>query len=241
MSFEVELDTLQRIRGFRPSASEEVIEPHRIGERLDGGERVTVEGQEFNLTERGNLIACAVEMPDHLTIGYGVYIGSGVTFVNETRKGEVVIGSSSRIGSTESLKIGTDVEIGKGAIVAARSISRTTKDPATYAASNAALEETAEIGNLVYIGQEAEIGLGVHIGSLGRISTQAMVADGTYMEQNVSVGFRASVGNHCHLAFRTSIGEHATLGSGVYMDLRSRVSSGACVQQSLVPKDQALA
>jgi UDP-3-O-[3-hydroxymyristoyl] glucosamine N-acyltransferase len=179
MSFEAAFDTQERVRGFHPSGSDQadaVIEPHRIGEYLDGGERVTVEGQEFNLTERGNLIACAVEMPQHLTIGYGVYVGSGVEFVNERRQGEVTLGSRSRIGTTEPLKIGTDVEIGKGAIVATRAIRRTTEAASTYAASNATLEEVAQIGNLVYIGPEAEIGLGVHIGALGRISSQAVVA-----------------------------------------------------------------
>ena len=235
--FKPVLDDQDRIEAFRLPKSDEVIKPHLVGRELNGGERITLKGLEFDLTERGNLIACGVEMPRHLTIGFGVLVGPGVRFVDEGEDRETAIGSGSRIGSQDLLKIGAGVEIGKGAIVAAKAISRTTEPASKYVPSGAALEEKAEIGSLVYIGPNAEIGLGVHIGALGRIGSRAVIADGTYMESNVTVGDGADIGNHCHLAFNTNIGELATLGSGVYMDLRSQVDSGANVQQqAIVPK-----
>jgi UDP-3-O-[3-hydroxymyristoyl] glucosamine N-acyltransferase len=237
-TFEPVFDRQDRIEAFRPSGSDELIAPHLIGEDLDGNERITLEGLEFNLTERGNLIACGVEMPRQLTIGFGVYVGPGVRFIDEGERQEVAIGSHSRIGSQDLLKIGSGVEIGKRAIVAARAISHMTDLASTYAASGGALEEKAEIGSGVSIGPETEIGLGVRIGSGSSIGSHVEIADGTYLESDITVADRVDIGNHCHLAFTSMIGEQATLQSGVYVDLRARVDSYAIVErQALVPKD----
>jgi acetyltransferase-like isoleucine patch superfamily enzyme len=236
-------DTKERISGFRPPGSDEMsalIAPHLMGEELDGGERVTVDGVELELTERGNLIAVGVELPKHLTIGYGVYVGPGARF--KEGEEETAIGSGSRVGSQELLKIGVGVDIGKGVVIGARSIRRTDEPPQRYAASGGTLEEKAEIEDSVSIGEKTEIGQGVRIGANNRIGLRATVEDGVFTESGVRIEFGAAVGNHSHLAGRSSVGQFANLGYGVYVDLRARVDDNAEVPaENYVGKDRLFA
>ena len=199
--FLVDADRFGRINHFTPAEHPEVtIRPEFMVEYLDGGERLTLDGAEYDITEAGNLIHPDVEVIPTVKLGFGVRLGPDVVF-RLTRDGrpdpdeEIVVGSRSRVEDTE---VEDGVHIGAHNLILARFLGAST-----------------------HIGSESKLRLGVQTeartvidGFMRRVTIKdaVKIAEYSIIGAGATIGFASRLGADTVVSAGETVGPHSRIG-----------------------------
>ncbi len=203
--FEAALDNSGRITHFTPAGHPGVdISPGHISGVLDGGERVMIGDQEYELTETGSLVHPDVDITDEVVLGYGVRIDRGTVFDAERDAEEgtpdtIFVADHARVKGTE---VKEGVIIGGHALVLARSIGHHTV-----------------VGSYVRVGIGTDIGPNVKILKTAKIDVESQIAERVVIGENARLGFNTRVGEGATIGARARIGTFSGAGPrGVNQD-----------------------
>lgn len=185
-NFKVLTDNWGRVVGYAPKGSEQITYPQSMGAKY-AGERITHKGEEYDLDDKGSLIHPSVELPEDVTLKWGVLLGKGVEFVKDDEgQSEVDIYEHVLIPGNTQLHHG--IRIGDHAIVRAASIGALSR-----------------IGYVVKIGEDTVIGNGVDLSPSVKIGRRAHVGSRTELKRNVKVPDEAHIGSDVFLASNVNL------------------------------------
>ncbi len=217
--FEAVTDNSGRILSYIPEGYPDVkVSPKDIAGSIDGGERVVLDGVEYDLTETGGLVHPDVEVINSVVLGFGVRLDAGTTFHRfkddlMDPRDRIEIGNNSRIVGTE---IADQVTIGSHALIHAQSIGAVTK-----------------IGDYARIGQGTTVGHGVKIGPTVKIDRDAQVS------HHVTIDYAARIGYKAILGEVAEIGHHAKVGRFTGEGPRGANQDGAFIPERSVVEPKA--
>lgn len=181
----VRLDRRNRIKSFFGGPSKETIGLSRIGEYLNGNERVDISGNSYRVTPNGQLIESDLEVPDSVRLASGVLLGRNVEFVEAN-------GYAAKVGPRTSIrnaKIIGDVSIGSHVSI-----------------RGAELSDGVNISDYVLIGSNVSIGERTNIGRSSRIGSRS------FLGEDVTVGDDSRIGPASTLLSGVELGPSAQVG-----------------------------
>ena len=195
--FDVVPDSSGRINYFvTPAFPDDPISPEDISEHIDGGERVTLSGVEYDLTQNGSLVHPDVEVIGSVALGFGTRIGQGTVFhgfmgkeTDRKAADSIFIGNRTRIDGTE---IHDQVQIGQYAFILARFIGFgvTIGDYCRFR-EGVDIQNDVVIGRAVKMAREVGVFSGVTIEDNARLGHATRVGEGATIERNAKIGVRA--------------------------------------------------
>lgn len=203
--FEVITDNSGRIVSYIPEGHPgTLIGPEDIAEGIDGGERITFDGVEYELTQNGSMIHPGVEVHDAVQIGSGVRIDEGTVlhrnpFGEDALGGTITVANRARIKGTE---VYSGVEIGSFALILASTIGSNTV-----------------VGPYARVGEGVSVGSSVQIGSTAKIDRDSSIRSGAVIGKAARIGYKASIGIGAHIGHHAKVGKFTGEGSrGVNQD-----------------------
>lgn len=185
--YEALTDARGRIVDYFVHRFDEAWPPDKIGKHLDGGERVTLRGIEYDLTEKGNLIHPDVELHDSVHLGHGVLLGAGVKFEEgDSNSSWTSVADHALIRSNGEQHIGLGAHLGPHAIFRGKRVGK-----------------DVNIGPYVRIGEDSSVGSGAVIEDNVKILRRVAVG------QDVNIGYNTKIGDDVHVESDINIG-HST-------------------------------
>jgi UDP-3-O-[3-hydroxymyristoyl] glucosamine N-acyltransferase len=195
--FDVVPDNSGRINHFvAQDFSNDPISPESIGKHLDGGERITLSGVEYDLTQNGSLVHPDVEVIESAELGFGVRLGPGTTLrgfmgqeADRTAEDKIVIGDRTRIEGTE---IQDQVVIGRHALILARSIGfASTIGDFSRMREGVVIQNRVTVGEAVKMAREVGVFSNVTIEDGVRLGHATRVGAGVTIKHGAKVGVRS--------------------------------------------------